>query len=258
MARKLQGRRGLCAPALAAAALVGCAGPGAPPAAAIVLVAPPPAPPRPAPAPAPRAAPPAPAPAAPPEGPGEARVQVPLGVRQPLELVGALLAPEPLAQAGWQRWTVVAPGPLERRRFELLLTPPDRSPLREGERVLGRADCRKGGWERACDLVLRDASRRLLVAVAGSGDPSLVQGLRVERGPVGVSYVRREAPLSVQHTHALVFRLERSEVTAMPLVWTRLDAASGRYWVLGYEVVWEGERPLDAAQGRAWALVRAR
>lgn len=175
----------------------------------------------------------------------------------PRTLVGSVERLGPGSRPGFTRVIVSGPGSADGRSFEVLLEPAVLGlPFRPGDRVLVDLDCRKGGWHRACDLVVRDARRRLLLAVAASGDPLLVPGWTVRRGEPPVSELLRESPRSVRHTHGVVLRVQGREIEAPPFVWKELALSEGSFWVVGHEVRWEGERPPGARDQRAWAALR--
>jgi len=149
-----------------------------------------------------------------------------------------------------------APATFELR---LLLTPPDVPlPFGEGDFVRIDIDCRKGGWQRVCDGVIRDERQRLLLAIAGSGDVTLVNDWRVERGTLALSEARPKGPKSVRHTFGVDVRHGRQNARLAPNEWSVLHASDGSFFVEGHAVGWEGARPLGALDYLHYSIVRAR
>jgi hypothetical protein len=182
---------------------------------------------------------------------------VPTGQRQPLSVRGAVSVIAPAAgESGLDAWMQIgfsAPA----RSLRLLLTPKDVPlPFSEGEFVKVDVDCRKGGWSRVCDGVFRDASHRLLMAIAGSGDSTLVADWRVERGPLALSEARPKGPKSIRHTYGVTVRHARQIINVHPHEWQLLRASDGTWLVEGHAVRWEGARPLDALDYLHYAVVR--
>jgi hypothetical protein len=152
------------------------------------------------------------------------------------------------------RVVVNAPTPRELR----LLLAPDGVPLpfAEGDRIRVDIDCRKGGWSRVCDGVIRDERQRLLLAVAGSGDTTLLHDWRVERGALALSEARPKGPKSVRHTFGVSVRHSRERAELAPHEWSLLQASDGHFLVEGHAVSWEGARPLAAPDYLHYAIVR--
>lgn len=152
------------------------------------------------------------------------------------------------------RIVVNTPAP---REFRLLLAPSGVPlPLAEGDAVRIDIDCRKGGWERVCDVVIRDDRQRLLLAVAGSGDPTLLHDWRIERGALALSETRPKGPKSVRHTFGISVRHARQSAELAPHEWGVLRASDGSFVVEGHAVAWEGARPLRAPDYLHYAIVR--
>lgn len=197
-----------------------------------------------------------------PTPPGEPRsgVWIDPGRRNPISLVGPVVQvtqDDTPGRGGWAQITVGGAGPEAQRRFALLLGPePARLPVGPGERVAVELDCRRGGFHRVCDATVRDARRRLLAAIAGSGYRRLVSGWDVTAGARATSEVLREEPLSVRHTGGVVVAMRGRRWSVAPLAWTRIDTPEGPYLVHGESVSWEGTRPPDARDHVAWAALR--
>jgi hypothetical protein len=180
------------------------------------------------------------------------------GKRQPLALVGALEAIRPPAGENgldaWHQLTLSVSGKPE--KVYLLFTPPTLTlPLSVGDRISVEVDCRRGGWHRVCDGVIRDMARRTLLIVGGSGDEAAAPGWKIGRGAVATSEVRPTQQKSVLHTHSIELQSEGARVSVMPHEWKRILVHGRSYLVTGFETVWEGERPPDARDHRAFAIV---
>jgi len=196
-----------------------------------------------------------------PKGPAAFALHVEPGRRQPLSLVGSVEAIRPPAgEQGLEAWTEVTLSVAGKpEKLYLSFTPATLTlPFSVGERIGVEIDCRKGGWHRVCDGVVRDMARRTLLIVSGSGDEGSAPGWKVERGALATSQVRPTQQKSVEHTHSLKFQSEKAQVTAMPHEWRRVVVYGRSYLVTGYEVVWEGERPPDARDHRAFSIVLER
>lgn len=182
------------------------------------------------------------------------------GQRNPISLVGPIVGVTHDAtpgRGGWTQITVGGQGSEAQRRFALLLGPePATFPAGPGERVAIELDCRRGGFHRVCDATVRDARRRLLAAIAGSGYRRLVPGWDVTAGARATSEVLREEPLSVRHTGGVDVAVRGRRWSVSPLAWTRIDTSEGPYLVHGESVSWEGTRPPDARDHVAWAALR--
>lgn len=196
----------------------------------------------------------------PPEPKGHASysVHVERGKRQPLSLVGTLEAIRPPTGDhgldAWHELTLSVSGKPE--KIYLLFTPPTLSlPLSVGDRLSVEIDCRRGGWHRVCDGVIRDMARRALLIIAGSGAEDAAPGWKVGRGAVATSEVRPTQQKSVLHTHSIELQSEGARVSVMPHEWKRVLVHGRSYLVTGFETVWEGERPPDARDHRAFAIV---
>lgn len=194
-----------------------------------------------------------------PVGEASAGVYIERGQRQPLWFQGRIRrigAPE--GDAGLESWTtleLLAPGPKEIRFF---VRPPGIAlPFAEGDFVKGSVDCRRGGWSRVCDAVFRGADHRLLLAIAGSGNPTLIDDWTIQRGPLAFSESRARGPKSVRHTYTLVVRHARQSVTVPPHEWQILRANDGAWLVEGHAISWEGVRPPDAPDYLHYAILRA-
>ncbi|MBI3206072.1 MAG: hypothetical protein HYZ29_31340 [Myxococcales bacterium] len=193
-----------------------------------------------------------------PKGPASLALHVERGKRQPLSLVGTLDAIRaPIGDQGLDAWTEltlsVAGKP---EKLYVQSSPPGLTlPFEVGARLSVEIDCRRGGWHRVCDGVFRDAARRTLMIVAGSGDDGAAPGWKVGRGAVTTSEVRPSKEKSVRHTHALALESEGARVSVMPHEWKRVLVHGRSFLVTGYEVVWEGERPPDARDHRSFAIV---
>lgn len=215
--------------------------------------------PEPGPAPAPSTTPPAgPVRASEPKGQASLALHVERGKRQPLSLVGTLDAIRPPSGDhgldAWVELTLSVAGKSE--KLYLQSSPPGLTlPLETGARIFVEIDCRRGGWHRVCDGVFRDAARRTLMIVAGSGDEAAAPGWKVARGAVATSEVRPSKERSVLHTHSLEFQSDGARVSAMPHEWKRIVVHGRSFLVTGYEVVWEGQRPPDARDHRSFAIV---
>jgi hypothetical protein len=164
-------------------------------------------------------------------------------------------APGTSGLEAYLRIVVNAPGPRELR----LLLSPDAVPLpfAEGDFVRVEVDCRKGGWERVCDAVIRDDRQRLLLAIAGSGDPTLLPDWRIERGALALSETRPKGPKSVRHTFGISVRHGRQSAELTPHEWGLLHANDGSFLVEGHAVRWEGARPAAAPDYLHYAIIRA-
>jgi hypothetical protein len=153
------------------------------------------------------------------------------------------------------RIVVNTPAP---REVRLLLAPSGVPlPFAEGDFVRVDIDCRKGGWERVCDGVIRDDRQRLLLAIAGSGDATLLHDWRVERAALALSESRPKGPKSVRHTFGIGVRHARHSAELPPHEWALLHASDGSFLVEGHAVSWEGARPLGAPDYLHYAIVRA-
>jgi hypothetical protein len=127
-----------------------------------------------------------------------------------------------------------------------------------GDRISIAIDCRKGGWHRVCDATVRDERRQLVMVVSSSGDERIAEGWKIEQGPVATSASEKAREDSVQHTHALVISREGRSLTIAPHEWHRFQLRGESWLVQGYAVTWEGPRPPDAVDHRAFSLVRER
>jgi hypothetical protein len=180
------------------------------------------------------------------------------GKRQPLSLVGSVgsILP-PRGPTGLNAWYEVHL--TGNARFWLDIRPAElRLPFEVGDRIAVEIDCRKGGWQRVCDGVVRDMQRTALLIVSGSGSDELASGWRIERGALATSEVREGPPKTVRHTHALSFERLGARVTALPEEWSRLSVHGKSWLVTGYEETWEGPRPPDARNRRAFSIVLER
>ncbi len=198
----------------------------------------------------------------PPRGPASLDIHVPRGSRQPLLMTGSvetirvLEPPEELA--GWTEVALRGAAP-EPQRFYLMTRPEGvKLPFSTGDRLSVEIDCRKGGWHRVCDGRVRDASRRPILIVAGSGDERIAEGWKIERGPLATSEHQTRDQKSIRHTHGLVIAREGRSAEILPHAWQRFQVRGERWLVQGYEVVWEGVRPPDAVDHRAFSLLRER
>jgi len=183
------------------------------------------------------------------------------GKRQPLTLAGTVESIRP-PQGGsgldaWFEITLLAAG--RREHFYLLASPTGlRLPFDVGQPVSAEIDCRKGGWHRVCDAIVRDSQRNVLLIVSGSGSDELAPGWNIERGSVATSEVRPGPTKSVRNTHSLRFVSNGASVTAMPHQWKRLVVHGKSFLVTGFEETWDGVRPPDARDHRAFSIVLER
>jgi len=192
-----------------------------------------------------------------PRGEAALAIHVERGKRQPLMLVGSVAAILPPAgKAGLDAWWEIRLAGSPPGSFRLDVKPTGVAlPFEEGDRIALEIDCRKGGWERVCDGVVRDMQRTPLLIVSGSGSDEVATGWRIERGAVATTEVHPGPPRTVRYTHSLSFERLGATVTALPHEWSRLTV-HGRSWlVTGYEEAWDGPRPPDARNHRTFAIV---
>jgi hypothetical protein len=167
----------------------------------------------------------------------------------------------PSGQTGLAAWTQVelqsaSPQP---QSFFLLKQPDSLAlPFTPGDRISVEIDCRKGGWHRVCDAVVRNERREVVMIVAASGDRRLAEGWTIEQGPVAVSEIQASEERSVRHTHALVLSREGRSLTIAPNEWHRFELRGERWLVQGQAVAWEGQRPPEGVDFRAFSMVRER
>jgi hypothetical protein len=196
-----------------------------------------------------------------PDGFASAGIHVPRGQRQPLATQGRILAILPPAPSepesgSWMTLELEAPSS---PRLRLLLTPVGMAlPFSEGDFVKADIDCRRGGWARICDGVLRSRDHKLLLAISGSGAALPLPDWVIQIGPLALSEARPKGPKSIRHTYGIVVRHARQVITVAPHEWQLLQANDGAWLVEGHAVRWEGARPLDAPDYLHYALVRAR
>lgn len=197
-----------------------------------------------------------------PKGAASFSIHVPPGARQPLTLAGRVVHVQPpRGETGLDAWFEVAleGGGGTPKSFYFLKAPGALElPFAAGDRIVAEIDCRKGGWHRVCDAVVRDARRRTILIVSGSGGHRIASGWKIERGPVATSEIRPGSQKSVQHTYALVIGREGRSITVAPHEWHRFEVRGESWLVHGYEVEWEGARPPEAFDHRAFVLLRER
>jgi hypothetical protein len=197
-----------------------------------------------------------------PKGAASFSVHLPPGSRMPVTLVGRVVHVQPpRGESGLDAWSEVAleGGAAMPQTFYLLQAPDTLTlPFAPGDRISAQIDCRKGGWHRVCDATVRDAQRRLVLIVSASGDHRIASGWKIERGPVATSEIRPGAQKSIEHTYALVIGREGRSIPVSPHEWHRFEVRGESWLVHGYEVEWEGVRPPDAVNHRAFVLLRER
>jgi hypothetical protein len=197
-----------------------------------------------------------------PRGPASLGVHVPRGQRMPLALSGRVTSIRPPSgQFGLDAWSQIElrTGGPEPERFALLKQPDSLVlPFAQGDRIFAEIDCRKGGWQRVCDAVVRNDRREIVLIVSASGDHRIAEGWSIERGPVATSEIRPVAEKSVRHTHGLVLSRDGRSLTITPHEWHRFELRGDSWLVQGYAVVWEGLRPPEGVDHRAFSLVRER
>jgi hypothetical protein len=163
----------------------------------------------------------------------------------------------PKSLDGWTRIELDSSGAGLERSFRLLATRMDLLPFKAGDVIWAKIDCTRGGWHLVCDLVLRDAAKKLLLIISGSGDAALAPDWKIEPGRVlreqkrtgGERSVRRELGLSMSHAGRTALTDHR---------WRRLVTSDGVWLLTGSAVAWEGTRPPDAVNYTTYAIMRSR